>query len=86
MNKFIKSTLMRCVRTFFTTILGVWTAGTLITDVDWKTTLLGAFSATVYVFILCIVAGIPEADNEKALYMNYDEPEDAEVEEDENEN
>ena len=63
MNKeFWRATLIRCIRTFLTTILGVWTAGTLITDVDWKTTLLSAASATVYIFIMCIVAGLPEVD------------------------
>ena len=80
MNKFIKATLVRMVRTFFTTILGVWTAGTLITDIDWKATLLAAFSATVYIMILCIVAGLPEVEHEKDLYMYHDEPADSEVE------
>lgn len=55
-----KATAIRCTRTFFTTILGVFTAGKLITEVDWAATLLAAGSATVYVFILCLVAGLPE--------------------------
>ena len=60
MKAFWKATAVRLVRTFLTTILGVWTAGTLITDVDWKTTLLSALSATVYILIVCIVGGLPE--------------------------
>ena len=60
-----RATLIRCVRTFLTTILGVYTAGTIITDIDWPTTLLAAGSATVYVLILCIVAGLPEVDDTK---------------------
>lgn len=62
MNKkeFWIATGIRCLRTFFTTILGVWTAGTLITDVDWPTTLISAASATVYILIVCIVGGLPE--------------------------
>lgn len=66
-NEFIKSTAVRCLRTFLTTILGVWTAGTLITDVDWRTTLISALSATVYIFIVCLIGGLPEikeVDNE----------------------
>lgn len=68
MNRFnwkewLTATLVRCVRTFLTTILGVWTAGTLITDVDWPTTLLAAGSATAYIFVLCLVAGLPEVDD-----------------------
>jgi hypothetical protein len=34
----------------------------MITDVDWKTTIMGAVSATVYIFITCLVAGLPEVD------------------------
>lgn len=64
-REWLRATLIRCARTFLTTILGVWTAGTLITDVDWKTTILAAFSATVYILLLCIVGGLPEVDDTK---------------------
>lgn len=64
MNKaFWKATGVRLIRTFLTTILGVWTAGTLITDIDWKTTLLSAFSATVYILIVCVIGGLPEVND-----------------------
>lgn len=61
-NKFIKSTAIRCARTFLTTILGVWTAGTLITEVDWRAALISAVSTTVYIFIICLVGGLPEIE------------------------
>lgn len=48
------------IRTFLTTILGFFTAGTLITEVDWRLAFLTATSATIYVLILCILAGLPE--------------------------
>ncbi len=83
--QFWRYTLIRCIRTFLTTILGVWTAGTLITDVDWKTTLLSAFSATIYILIVCIVGGLPEDKLENHIYMNAEEPADAEVKDDGNE-
>ena len=79
---FWKATGVRCLRTFLTTVLGVWTADTLITDIDWKATLLAALSTTIYIFILCIVAGLPEVDYERDLYMNADEPADSEVDDD----
>lgn len=83
MNKtFWKATAVRLIRTFLTTILGVWTAGTLITDIDWKATLLSAFSATVYILIVCIIGGLPEVKAQEHLHMQVDEPEDSEVEED----
>ena len=59
-KEFWIATAIRCLRTFLTTILGVWTAGTMITEVDWHTTILAAVSATVYILILCIIGGIPE--------------------------
>ena len=59
-KEFWIATAIRCLRTFLTTILGVWTAGTMITEVDWYTTILAAVSATVYILLLCIIGGIPE--------------------------
>ena len=64
-REWLRATLIRCARTFLTTILGVWTAGTLITDIDWPTTILAAFSSTVYILLLCIVGGLPEVDDTK---------------------
>lgn len=79
---FWKATGIRCLRTFLTTILGVWTAGTLITDIDWKATLISAISTTIYIFIVCVVGGLPEVKLQEHLYMYYDEPADSEVTED----
>ena len=61
-NKWIKSTAIRCARTFLSTILGVWTVGTLITDIDWRVTLLSAVSSTGYILLTCIIAGLPEVE------------------------
>lgn len=67
-KEFWKALGIRCIRTFLTTILGVWTAGTLITDIEWKATLLSAFSATVYIALLSIVSGLPEVRLADTLY------------------
>ena len=64
-KEWARATAIRCIRTFLTTILGVFTAGTIITDIDWPTALLAAGSATVYILILCVVAGLPEVDDTK---------------------
>ena len=88
-KEFWKALGIRCIRTFLTTILGVWTAGTLITDIDWKTTLLSAFSATVYIALLSLVSGLPEVQLSETLYDldndPMDEDEEDEDEEDEDE-
>lgn len=70
-NEWMRATAIRCARTFFTTILGVFTADTLITEIDWTSALLAAISATVYILILCIVAGLPEVDDTKIYKKNY---------------
>lgn len=62
---FWKATFVRCARTFLTTILGVWTAGELITDVDWRAVLLMAASSTAYIFILCLLGGLPEVPEDE---------------------
>ena len=62
---FIKATAIRAIKTFLQTILGVWTAGTLITDIDWKVTLLAATSAAVYSILTSVIAGLPEVDDTK---------------------
>lgn len=64
---FWKSAFFRALRTFLQVILATWTAGTLITEVDWSFVLLSAFSASVYSLITSVFAGLPEADYEQAL-------------------
>jgi len=79
-RKFWKATAIRAVRTFLQVILAVWTAGTLITEVDWKMLLLSAVSASIYSVLTSLLTGLPEVDYEKHIYMSAEEPEDSEVE------
>lgn len=58
----------RALRTFLQVILAVWTAGQLITQVDWKFVLLSAFSSAVYSLLTSVVAGIPEVQLADTLY------------------
>jgi hypothetical protein len=69
MNKeFWKAALIRAFRTFLQVILAVWTAGQLITEVDWKFLLLSAFSSAVYSLLTSILAGLPEVALADTLY------------------
>lgn len=79
--KFWKSALIRALRTFIQVILAVWTAGTLITEVDWKFLLLSAFSASVYSLLTSILAGLPEVDYENALIQLSELREDPKIDE-----
>lgn len=57
---FLRSAIIRAVKTFFQTILGMWTAGAVITQMDWKTILLASVSASLYSLLTSIVGGLPE--------------------------
>ena len=61
MNRdFWRATGIRALRTFLQVILAVWTAGQLITEVDWKFLLLSAFSSALYSVLTSIATGLPE--------------------------
>ena len=84
MNKqFWKATGIRAVRTFLQVVLAVWTAGTLITEVDWKMLLLSAVSASIYSVLTSLLTGLPEVEYSQHIYMSVDEPTDSWVEEEE---
>lgn len=87
MNKdFWKAAGIRAFRTFLQVILAVWTAGQLITEVDWKFLLMSAFSSAVYSLLTSILSGLPEVQLADTLYSLDNEGEidpDYEVEEDE---
>lgn len=91
MSTFIKSALIRAIRTVFQELATTIPAGIVITPVmiqhfdtsiiyviiAWLVTgLLGGLAS----FLTSLATGLPEADYEMALYMNHDEPEDAEIE------
>ena len=84
MNKqFWKATAIRAIRTFLQVVLAVWTAGTLITEVDWKMLLLSAVSASIYSVLTSLLTGLPEVEYSQHIYMSVDEPTDSWVEEEE---
>ena len=67
-KEFWKAAAIRAARTFLQVVLAVWTAGTLITEVDWKFLFLSALSAAVYSLLTSLLAGLPEVKLEKTLY------------------
>ena len=63
MNKdFWRATAIRALRTFLQVVLAIWTAGQLITQVDWKFVLLSAFSSAMYSVLTSILTGLPEVN------------------------
>lgn len=80
--EFWKAALIRAVRTFLQVILAVWTAGQLITEVDWKFLLLSAFSSAVYSLLTSVLAGLPEVKLTQTLYDLDNDPEEDDDEDD----
>lgn len=80
-RQFWKATGIRAFRTFLQVVLAVWTAGTLITEVDWKMLILSAVSASIYSVLTSLLTGLPEVDYKEHIYMSLEEPEDSWVEE-----
>lgn len=72
--EFWKAAGIRAVKTFFQVILGMWTAGQLVTEINWKLTLISAGSAALYSLITSIVAGLPEVKLEATLYALDNNP------------
>ncbi len=82
-REFWKASGLRALRTFLQVILATWTAGQLITELNWKVILLSAFSAAVYSILTSILTGLPEVDYAEHVYMSHEEPEDSWVEDEE---
>ena len=77
---FWKAAAIRAFRTFLQVILAVWTAGQLITEVDWKFLLLSAFSSAVYSLLTSILAGLPEVALINTLYDLDNDPDEGDEE------
>ena len=77
---FWKAAAIRAFRTFLQVILAVWTAGQLITEVDWRFLLLSAFSSAIYSLLTSILAGLPEVALINTLYDLDNDPDEEDEE------
>lgn len=77
---FWRAAAIRAFRTFLQVILAVWTAGQLITEVDWKFLLLSAFSSAIYSLLTSILAGLPEVALINTLYDLDNDPDEEDEE------
>lgn len=73
-NQFWKATGIRCARSFISVVLGAQAGSNLITEIDWKSTLILATSTTFWIFLACILAGLPEVKQAEHIYMDKEEP------------
>lgn len=80
MSTFIKSALIRAIRTVCQTAVAMIGTAVVLSDVDWVAVVSASILAGILSILTSVATGLPEADYEMALYMNHDEPEDAEIE------
>lgn len=73
-KEFWKATGIRCARSFISVVLGAQAGSNLITEIDWKSTLILATSTTFWIFLACILAGLPEVKQAEHIYMDKEEP------------
>jgi hypothetical protein len=73
-KEFWKATGIRCARSFISVVLGAQAGSNLITEIDWKSTLILATSTTFWIFLACILAGLPEVKMSEHIYMDAEEP------------
>lgn len=80
MNNFVKSALIRAIRTVCQTAVAMIGTAVVLSDVNWAVVASASILAGILSILTSVATGLPEADYEMALYMNHDEPEDAEIE------
>lgn len=83
MNTFIKATIIRAIRTVCQCAVATIGTALVITDVDWQLVISASLLAGILSVLTSIATGLPEVDYEQHLYMSADEPDDAEVDDEE---
>lgn len=82
-NTFIKATIIRAIRTVCQTAVATIGSAAVIADVHWGIVVSASLLAGLLSVLTSIATGLPEADYDEYLHMDVEEPDDAEVDEDE---
>lgn len=85
MNNFIKYALIRCVRTIAQTAIATIGSAVVFTDVNWPMVISASCLAGILSLLTSVATGLPEVEYAEHIHMSQEEPEDAEVEDDEDE-
>lgn len=83
MNNFIKYALIRCIRTICQTAIATIGSAVVFTDVNWPMVISASCLAGILSLLTSVATGLPEVEYAEHIHMSKDEPEDAEVDEDE---
>lgn len=79
MNTFIKASIIRAIRTICQTAVAVIGTAFVLDEVNWWTVISASILAGILSILTSVATGLPEVEYEQHLYMNADEPDDAEV-------
>lgn len=83
MNNFIKYALIRCIRTICQTAIATIGSAVVFTDVNWPMVISASCLAGILSLLTSVATGLPEVEYAEHIHMSKEEPEDAEVYEDE---
>lgn len=83
MNNFIKYSLIRMCRTIAQTAIATIGSAVAFTDVCWPMVISASCLAGILSLLTSVATGLPEVEYAEHIYMSKEEPEDAEVDEDE---
>lgn len=83
MKSFWKASLIRSLRTVCQAAIAVIGSAAFLSQVDWKMVVSASILAGILSILTSVATGLPEVEYENHLYMSVDEPDDAEVTDDE---
>lgn len=79
-EKFFKNLAIKTIKTFFQSFAGCLTAGTLISDMDWKYALSASLLAAIYCLAFNIGTNLPEEEENDKNEGNEEKKENDAVE------
>lgn len=83
MNNLIKASLIRALWTACeVAVVTIGTNATFLSDVNWLMVLSACCLGFIVTFLKCLATGLPEVKYAEHIYMSAEEPDDAEVVED----
>lgn len=82
MNNFIKYALIRMARTIAQTAIATIGSAVVFTDVNWPMVISASCLAGVLSLLTSVATGLPEVEYAEHIHMSKEEPEDAEVDDD----
>ena len=83
MNNFIKASIVRAIRTICQTAVAVIGTAFVLADVNWWAVVSASILAGILSVLTSVATGLPEVKYFEHQHMSVDEPEDAEVNENE---